>query len=116
MRRARNSTISPILRLRKLRPRKKRRKPMPRDILSEYGPESSQPQKPRATSGGVMSTRDVNNYRPPQGPTNINDPKGPGLHGDNHGNSQSCTPGRGTGSVGLGGTNRGTSGGAQGRH
>lgn len=26
-------------------------------------------------------------YSPPQGPSNINDPKGPGLHGDNCGTS-----------------------------
>ena len=25
-------------------------------------------------------------YSPPVGPTNINDPKSPGLHGENHGN------------------------------
>ena len=26
-------------------------------------------------------------YSPPQGPKNINDPQGPGCHGDNHGTS-----------------------------
>lgn len=26
-------------------------------------------------------------YSPPQGPSNINDPKTPGLHGENHGNN-----------------------------
>ncbi len=25
-------------------------------------------------------------YSPPQGPTSINDPKTPGIHGTNHGN------------------------------
>lgn len=25
-------------------------------------------------------------YSPPQGPIGINDPKGPGIHGTNHGN------------------------------
>jgi hypothetical protein len=29
--------------------------------------------------------RDVNNYQPPRGPTNIMDPKSPGLNGTNHG-------------------------------
>lgn len=24
-------------------------------------------------------------YSPPKGPSNINDPKGPGIHGTNHG-------------------------------
>ena len=60
---------------------------MARDILGEYGPESRQPQAARARSGGVMAARDVHNYQAPLGPTNINDPKGPGLHGHN------CGPG-----------------------
>lgn len=58
---------------------------MPRDILSEYGRDSSSPQAPRASGGGAQTPRDVHNYSPPKGPTNINDPKGPGLHGDNCG-------------------------------
>ena len=58
---------------------------MPRDILSEYGPESASNQKPRASSGGCMEPRDVRNYQPPKGPSNIGDPKSPGLHGTNHG-------------------------------
>ena len=43
----------------------------------------------RAKCGGDMTscTEDVNKYRPPVGPTNINDAKGPGLHGTNYGNS-----------------------------
>jgi hypothetical protein len=57
---------------------------MARDILGEYGPESRQPQAPRATSGGVMMAK-PRPYSPPMGPTNINDPKGPGLHGHNCG-------------------------------
>jgi hypothetical protein len=85
---------------------------MARDILGEYGPESPMNQKPRASHGGQMPVRDVMGYRPPTGPTNINDPKGPGLHGHN------CGPG-GTqgpypthtdgnqGHPGIGGTNRG---------
>lgn len=83
---------------------------MARDILSEYGRDSGAPQRPRATSGGVKQARDIPNYCAPQGPTNINDPKGPGLHGDNHGNQQKCTPGRGSGSPGLHGSNRGNTG------
>jgi hypothetical protein len=58
---------------------------MARDILSEYGPE-------RKGGGGLkghgqVSQRDTQNYSPPKGPTNINDPKGPGLHGHNCGNA-----------------------------
>lgn len=60
---------------------------MPRDILSEYGKDSGAGNKPNATCGGVTSARDVRNYQAPQGPTSINDPKTPGLHGDNHGNT-----------------------------
>ena len=43
----------------------------------------------RAGCGGDMTgcTKDVNKYRPPVGPSNINDSKSPGLHGTNHGNS-----------------------------
>lgn len=33
------------------------------------------------------SQTDVMGYRPPQGPKNIMDAKGPGLHGDNEGKS-----------------------------
>jgi len=39
-----------------------------------------------ATCGGVTSAKPLP-YSPPKGPTNINDPKGPGLHGTNHGNN-----------------------------
>lgn len=59
---------------------------MPRDILSEYGRDSSSPQAPRATNGGRLTPRDVHNYSPPVGPSNINDAESPGLHGDNCGN------------------------------
>lgn len=74
---------------------------MPRDILSEYGNDISKPQAARATSGGVKSAQPIANYSPPCGPSNINDPKGPGLHGTNHGNSQKCYPTGGSGSPGL---------------
>lgn len=59
--------------------------PMPRDILSGFGPGSSQPQRPVATSGGVKEAKPLP-YSPPVGPKNIGDPKSPGLHGTNHGN------------------------------
>lgn len=75
-----------------------------RDILSEYGHDIPHPQAPRATSGGVTVARDVHNYMPPHGPSNIHDPKGPGLHGTNHGHEQGCTAGRGSGRPGNGGT------------
>lgn len=77
---------------------------MARDILGEYGKDSSQPQAARATSGGVTSAKPISNYKAPQGPTNINDPKGPSLHGANLG---SCPKGSGmgsSGSPGIGGT------------
>ena len=59
---------------------------MARDILSEYGKDSSSPQAPRATSGGVTEAKPLA-YSPPVGPSNINDPKTPGCHGTNHGNN-----------------------------
>lgn len=59
---------------------------MAKDILSDYGNDISHPQVPRATNGGQMEVKPCS-YSPPQGPSNINDPKTPGLHGDNHGNS-----------------------------
>ena len=83
---------------------------MPRDILSEYGPESHQPQAPRASHGGFTSAKPTS-YSPPQGPTNINDPKSPGIHGDHHGNARCPTPGRGEGGHhGIGGMNHGNKG------
>jgi hypothetical protein len=60
---------------------------MPRDILSEYGKDSGAGPVPRARNGGDMPVRDVMNYSPPMGPTNINDAKSPGLHGHNCGNA-----------------------------
>lgn len=58
---------------------------MSKDILSEYGRDSSQPQAARAASGGQQHPKDLP-YCPPVGPKSINDPKSPGLHGTNHGN------------------------------
>ena len=84
---------------------------MARGILSEYGPDASKPQAARATKGGCTDARDVMNYRPPQGPTNIGDPKSPGIHGTNYGNCGTQGPkafqSEGSGSVGLGGKNKG---------
>lgn len=59
-----------------------------RGILSEYGPDTSKPQRASAECGGVLP-KDVKPipYSPPQGPKNIGDPKSPGLHGTNHGNA-----------------------------
>ena len=61
-----------------------------------------------------VPTRDVMNYKPPQGPTNINDSKSPGLHGDNCGTSGEQNEGRmnyeSSGSPGIGGTNHGNCG------
>jgi hypothetical protein len=81
-----------------------------KDILNEYGPDGSNPQKPRATRGGVMQARDVNAYQPPQGPTSIGN-RGPGLGGDNYGNCGTQGPkaihkAEG-GSVGLHGESKG---------
>lgn len=76
---------------------------MPRDILSEYGKDIPHPQAPRATSGGVTSAKPLN-YSPPQGPTNINDGRSAGLHGQNHGQAR-CPVASGTsGHPGIGGT------------
>lgn len=55
---------------------------MARDILGEFGPEISR--GPANLSGGVKTPQPLD-YSPPKGPSNINDPKGPGLHGDNCG-------------------------------
>lgn len=93
---------------------------MSRDILSGFGRDSSQPQRPVAGRGGILpgQTKDVNNYQAPQGPKGIMEPQSPGLHGVNNG------PGgvqggeerlqRG-GSPGLGGVNHGCCG-SQGRY
>lgn len=84
---------------------------MTRDTLAEYGRDAYKPQAGRATSGGITQARDVMGYRPPQGPSNIGDPKGPGLHGTNYGNcgtqGPKATQGGESGSVGLGGKNKG---------
>ncbi len=78
---------------------------MARDILSERGPR--RPRKVE-TCGGVKPgyERDVHNYRPPTGPTSINNRK-VGLGGDNHGTGTQGTYEHMTGSPGLGGKNLG---------
>ena len=82
-----------------------------RDILGGFGPDHNSPQRGRAESGGVKSARDVMGYSPPCGPSNINDPKSPGLHGDNYGiaNGHRVQGGEG-GSPGLHGMNKGVKG------
>lgn len=56
------------------------------DILSEYGRDSGAGQKPRATSGGVKTAKELP-YSHPQGPTNMHH-QGPGLADHtNHGTS-----------------------------
>jgi hypothetical protein len=55
---------------------------MAREILGEFGPERST--GPASISGGVKDTKDVHNYQTPKGPSNVGDPKSPGLHGDTH--------------------------------
>ena len=64
-----------------------------RDILSMYGRDTPQPQAGGVSCGGVLpgETKDVMNYKPPQGPTNIMDPKSPGLHGVNSGTGDNAS-------------------------
>jgi hypothetical protein len=77
---------------------------MARDILGEYGKDSPNHQAARATTGGVKEAKPISNYCPPQGPSNINDPKGPGIHGSSHGMASTPVSSRGSGSPGIGGT------------
>jgi len=53
------------------------------DILKMYGPDSSQPQAPVATSGGVTEAKPLP-YSPPQGPIGIGN-RSASLGGTNHG-------------------------------
>lgn len=80
---------------------------MPRDILSGYGPGSSQPQRGGVECGGVLpgDTKDVMNYMPPQGPKNIMDAKSPGLHGVNSGTTNRPTSLQAGGTAKTPGTN-----------
>lgn len=72
------------------------------------GPDTSKPQAPRATSGGVTSAKSLP-YSTPQGPTNQFH-RGPGLGGDNHGCGMDGTSERMRGSPGIGGSNKGVGG------
>lgn len=75
------------------------------DILSGFGPGSSQPQAGRASSGGAQRAKDLP-YATPQGPN------WPGEgHRDNYGvSNQPVCRGPESGRPGLGGTNHGNSG------
>lgn len=81
---------------------------MARDILGEYGPDSPNPQKGRAHTGGVKDARDVNAYRPPQGPSSVDNPASPGLHGNVYpsGSQTASIRGGESGSPGLGGSRK----------
>jgi hypothetical protein len=88
------------------------------DILSQYGPGTSQPQRPVSKCGGVLpgDTKDVRNYSPPMGPKGITQSQSPGLHGSNAGNTNGPDNGGSHGgSPGLGGTNHGCCG-SQGKY
>lgn len=54
-----------------------------KDILSDYGRDSTNPQRPRATCGGVCEAKPLR-YDPPKGPTNQMRAR-LGLGGTNHG-------------------------------
>lgn len=54
---------------------------MSKDILNEFGPNSSQPQVGSASDGGKMSPKELP-YSPPVGPKNKTDV---GKSGVNHG-------------------------------
>lgn len=67
--------------------------------------------------GGVLPgyTKDVMNYKPPQGPRNIMDPKSPGLHGVNSGITNQPTSVQSGGTANTPGTTI-RPGGTQGRY
>lgn len=71
------------------------------EILSGYGPDSHQPQQPRASNGGVKSSKPLA-YSPPVGPSGLGH-SGPGLGGDNHGHGTKGTGEHMSGKPGLGG-------------
>lgn len=72
------------------------------EILNHYGPNSSQPQAGRASSGGQQHPKTLS-YSTPQGPSGFGH-NGPGLGGDNHGNGQKGTSEHMTGKPGIGGS------------
>lgn len=57
---------------------------MSRDFLGEFGGETMADAS-RPAGGGAMEPKPLP-YSPPVGPSNINDGRSPGLHGDNCGN------------------------------
>lgn len=67
------------------------------------------------TKGGITSARETQGYSAPKGPKGIDDPQGPGLHGNNSGCTNQPTGKSTSGSVGLGGDRHGNAG-TQGRH
>jgi len=87
-----------------------------RDILSEYGPDASNPQKERASRGGVLQAK-VMDYATPVGPTTFGH-CGPGLADrNNYGNAGSqgkySNPASTSGAPGIvrkGGVNEGEEG------
>jgi hypothetical protein len=85
---------------------------MARDILDDFGPDSSGAQKGRAKTGGVKQAEDVMNYKMPQGPTSVNNPQTPGLHGNVYpsGSQTASTQGGEGGSPGIGGKSPSKSG------
>ena len=88
---------------------------MGRDMLGEYGDESSQRQAQVIRKGGITSSKDLP-YSAPVGPKGIMGDQSPGLHGSNHGiGNGSDHGGSHSGSPGLGGTNHGCCG-SQGRY
>lgn len=56
---------------------------MDKDILSQFGSDSRQPQVARATNGGQQTPKPIP-YSTPKGPTSLMK-EGPGIHGTNHG-------------------------------
>lgn len=90
---------------------------MARSILSDYGPDSNQPQASSAGCGGVLPgyTKDVRNYQMPMGPKGIMNPQSPGLHGKATSAEQRPISNSHSGSAGIGGTNHGCCG-SQGKY
>ena len=80
---------------------------MAKDILDEFGPDASGPQVARAKSGGPKSAGDVMGYKMPQGPSSVNNPQSPGLHGNVYpsGSQTAAVRGGESGKVGIGGSN-----------
>jgi hypothetical protein len=83
---------------------------MARDILSEYGPDSPNPQASKMSGSGQVTCKPLR-YDPPKGPQGQGH-SGPGLGGANLGNCgtqgrTTCASDYESGDAGLGGANRG---------